>query len=102
MVYLVRTQRFIRFDSGIDEKAAKLAEHISTNYPQVKDMKYLMNIAGPIDEAHWMLHFDSLADEEDWAKKISQDEVYRQWFRDIEGILTPGVDRLYRVFDPSS
>ena len=102
MVYLVRTQRFIKFDDSIYEKAAKLDEHISKNYPQVKGMKYMMNIAGPIDEGHWLLQFDSLADEEDWAKKVSQDEVYRQWFRDIEGILTPGVDRLYRVSDLSS
>ena len=102
MIYLVRTQRFIRFDESINEKAAKLEEHISKNYPQVKDMKYLMNVTGPIDEGHWMLQFDSLADEEDWAKKISQDEVYHQWFNDIEGVLTPGFDRLYRDSGPTS
>jgi hypothetical protein len=73
MVYLVRTCRFLKDW----EKAWK-------------------SIAGPIDELHWVVAFDSLADEERFALKAMEDEVYGKTFMDFEGRLTPFVDRLYR------
>jgi hypothetical protein len=71
-------------------------EHIRKTYPQIKDMKFLWNVTGPINESHWVLHFESLADEDDWAQKIINDEKYLNWMKATEGILTPGIDRLYR------
>ncbi len=96
MVYLVRTTRFLKFDDSLDEKSARLIEHIRKTYPQVRDMKFLSNVTGPIDEMHWVLQFDSLAAEDEWAGKIVQDKVYLNWFRETEGLITPGFDRLFR------
>jgi hypothetical protein len=88
--------RFLKYDENIEGETDKLVEHMKRNYPQIKEMKLLSNITGPINEIHWVMHFDSLAEEDEWAAKIVQDEVYVNWFIKAEGILTPGVDRLYR------
>ncbi len=96
MVYLVRTSRYLKFDESIEEKTTKLFEHLNNNYPQIKDMKFLWNVTGPINEVHWMMQFDSLADEDEFAAKVIQDKVYHDWFKASEGIITPGFDRLYR------
>ena len=53
-------------------------------------------IAGPIDELHWVVEFNSLADEERFASKAIKDEAYGKAFMEFEGRLTPFVDRLYR------
>ena len=64
-------------------------ENFSTSDLDIRDMI-------SINEIHWVMHFESLAEEDDWAAKIVQDEVYLNWFIKAEGVLTPGVDRLYR------
>jgi hypothetical protein len=96
MVYLVRTIRFLKYDEGLEEASNKLFAHIRKSYPQIKDMKLLSNVTGPIDEMHWVLEFDSLAKEDEWAARIMQDDLYLNWFKEAEGKATPGFDRLYR------
>jgi hypothetical protein len=96
MVYLVRTMRFLKYDENMDKETQNLFEHMKKTYPQIKDLKVLFNITGPINEFHCVMHFDSLADEDEWASQIVKDEVYLNWFQKADGIFTPGVDRLYR------
>jgi hypothetical protein len=45
---------------------------------------------------HWALDFASLADEDDWAAKIIQDERCTGWSKGASGVMSPPVDRLYR------
>ena len=96
MVYLVRTCRYLKFDEGVEEKTNKLIEHIGKTYPEIKEMKFLWNVAGPVNEMHWVLHFESLADEDSWAAKVMKDELYTDWFVAAQGVISPFVDRLYR------
>jgi hypothetical protein len=96
MIYLVRSSRFLKFDEGFEEKTDKLVEHLRKSYPQIKDMKFLWNVAGPVNEIHWVLEFASLADEDAWAAKIIKDEVYREWFQASMELMSAPVDRLYR------
>jgi hypothetical protein len=96
MVYLVRTSRYLKFDESFEGKTSKLMEHIRKTYPQIKDMKLLFNVAGPVNETHLVLEFASLADEDEWAAKVMQDKLYLEWFRASMGVMSPPVDRLYR------
>lgn len=99
MVYLVRTTQFLKFDESFEEEGKKLWEHLRNSYPQIKEMKFLFNVTGPINELHWLLKFDSLADEDEWATKVVRDEVYLNWMSAMEGVMTPGIDKLYREVD---
>ena len=75
---------------------SELEERLRDNYPQIKEMKTLWNVTGAVDGFHIVLGFESLADEEDWAAKIMQDQHYRDWFEASIGVLAPMVDHLYR------
>ena len=96
MIYLVRTAQSLKFDEDLFEKTNNLIEHIGESYPLIKDMKVLYNITGPVNEVHWVLEFESLADEDEWGTMIMQDEHYIGWLRESHGIISPFVDRLYR------
>jgi len=95
---LVRTVEFLKFDSSLEEKMTKLFEHFGKSYPQIKGIKFLMNITGPINQSHMVFKFDSLADEETWATSVIKDDIYLDFLKASEGITTPGVDHLYREF----
>jgi hypothetical protein len=96
MVYLVRTSEFM----GDWDKAwsilSDMIKYVGQNYDQVKDSYLMTNIAGPTDQVHWVLAFDSLADEEKFAFKVFQDPKYMEAMRSTEGLMTAPVDRLYR------
>jgi hypothetical protein len=96
MVYLVRTASYLSFDESFEGKTNTLMEHIRKSYPQIKDMKFLWNVAGPVNEMHWVLEFASLADEDDGAAKIMQDKLYGEWLRASMEVMSPPIDRLYR------
>jgi hypothetical protein len=96
MIYLVRTFSFLKYDESLEEATTQLTKHLKKNYPQIKDLKMLWNVTGPINQSHWVFVFDSLATEDEWAGKIIQDEVYLNWFMKSEGSVGPIVDRLYR------
>jgi len=96
MVYLVRTCKFLKDWEKAWEGVTGLSDHLKKSYKEVKDSYFLSNIAGPIDELHWVVEFESLADEERFAAKAMKDEDYGKGFMAIEGRLTPFVDRLYR------
>ena len=96
MVYLVRTMQYLKFDESFEGATGKLVKHLRESCPQVKEMRVLWNVPGPINEVHWVLAFESLAAEDDWASKIVKDEIYLNWMMKAEGLITPGVDRLYR------
>jgi hypothetical protein len=96
MVYLVRTSRFLKDWEKAWKSIAGLSDHLKEEYKEVKESYFLSNIAGPIDQLHWVLAFDSLADEERFASKAMEDKTYAKAFADFEGRLTPFMDRLYR------
>jgi hypothetical protein len=96
MVYLVRTCSYIKDWEKAWEAVAGLSEHVKKAYKEVKESYFLSNIAGPIDQLHWVLAFDSLADEERFASKAMEDKDYGKAFMQFAGRLTPFVDRLYR------
>jgi hypothetical protein len=96
MVYLVRTCKFLKDWEKAWQSISGLSDHLKKDYKEVKDSYFLSNIAGPIDELHWVLEFESLAEEERFAAKAMKDEAYGKAFMEFEGRLTPFVDRLYR------
>ena len=96
MVYLVRTSRILKDWEKAWKTASSLSEHIKKEYKQVKDSYFLTNIAGPTDQVHWVVEFNSLADEESFALKAMEDKAYFKAMVAMEGLTTPWVDRLYR------
>ena len=98
MVYMVRTVDILDFEADLQEQMGKLVEHFSKSYPQIKGIKFLMNITGPINQTHMVLKFESLADEETWATSVITDDVYLDFLKASKGVTTPGVDHLYREF----
>lgn len=100
MVYLVRSSRMLKADEKFGEIHRELGKHMRENYPQITEMKTLWNITGAVDGFHIVLGFESLADEEEWAQKIMQDQLYLDWFEASEGVLGPMVDHLYREIPP--
>jgi hypothetical protein len=96
MVYMVRTCRFLKDWEKAWQAVDGLSNHVKKEYKEVKESYFLSNIAGPIDQLHWVLSFDSLADEERFASKAMKDEAYGKAFMDMDGRLSPFVDRLYR------
>lgn len=99
MVYLVRTCSFLKDWEKAWESIAGLSEHVRKEFKEVKASYFLSNIAGPIDQMHWVVEFESLADEERFAAKAMKDDAYGKAFMAFEGRLTPFVDRLYRRDD---
>lgn len=75
---------------------SEFIKYVGQNYDQVKDSYLMTNIAGPTDQGHWVLGFDSLADEEDFAVKVIQDSKYIEAMKSFDGLLTAPIDRLYR------
>lgn len=96
MVYLVRTFGFLKDWEKAWEAIEGLSKHVAKEYKEVKASYFLSNIAGPIDQMHWVVEFESLADEERFAAKAVKDEAYGKAFMAFEGSLSPFVDRLYR------
>jgi len=96
MVYLVRTSRILKDWEKAWKTASGLSEHIKKEYKQVKDSYFLTNIAGPTDLVHWVVKFNTLADEESFALKAMEDKAYFKGIIALEGLVEPWVDRLYR------
>jgi hypothetical protein len=96
MVYLVRTSKILKDWEKAWKIATGLSEHIKKQYKEVKGSYFLTNIAGPTDQIHWVVEFSSLADEESFAMKVWEDKTYFKGIADIEGLVSPMVDRLYR------
>jgi len=96
MVYLTRSMRILKFDEAIEESSKKLIAHFRTSYPQIKDMRFVWNVTGRLDEMHWLLAFDSLAAEDDWAAVVMGDPVYGEWFTAMDGKIGDIVDHLFR------
>jgi hypothetical protein len=96
MVYLVRTSNILKDWEKAWKIASSLSEHIKKEYRQVKDSYFLTNIAGPINQIHWVVEFASLADEESFAQKAMEDKTYFKGVADIADLVSPMVDRLYR------
>jgi hypothetical protein len=96
MVYLVRTSEI----TGDWERAwatyTDIIKYIGQNYDQVKESYLMTNIAGPTNKVHWVLSFETLADEEDFAIKVFQDSRYMETMKSLDGLITPPNDRLYR------
>jgi hypothetical protein len=96
MVYLVRTSTILKDWEKAWKVWSGLSTHIKKKYKEVKDSYFLNNIAGPQDQVHWVVVFDSLADEEGFALKAYEDKVYIKGLMDSEGLISTPVDRLYR------
>ena len=96
MVYLARTARITGDWETVSEAYEQVAKHVKANYAQVGDSYFLMNITGPINEVRWVLEFESLADEEQYALKVVDDSTYLEAMKKTIGHLTSPVDRLYR------
>ena len=98
MVSLVRTFRVTgdwrKFWQWVEENG----DSVTKKYPEVKSTEMWMNIAGPLNEVHWILQFESLADEEQFALKAMEDEEYFKRMEEVAEFLDPnfGEDRLYR------
>lgn len=96
MVYLVRSMRILKFDEAIDEVSKKLVAHLKKKYPQIKDLRIVWNVAGRLDEMHWLFAFDSLAAEDEWAGAVMGDPEYGAWWMAIDGKIGDIEDRLFR------
>jgi hypothetical protein len=96
MVYLVRTSSILKDWEKAWKLAAGLSDHLKKEYQEVKDSYFLSNIAGPVDQVHWVVEFASLADEERFAARAMEDKTYFKAMEGMLGLTTPSVDRLYR------
>jgi len=95
MVYLVRTTKIIKV--GAWELATKTAAYFRDNYPEIKESTLLSKISGAQDIIHWVLGFESLADEEKFALKAAEDEWFRNTMKDFNDFFTDLRDDLFRV-----
>ena len=98
MVSLVRTFRVKGDWQGFWKCVEKNGDRVKEMYPEIKDSEMWMNITGSLNEIHWVLTFDSLADEEKFALKAMQDDQYFKQMEEVEQYLDPnfGEDHLYR------
>jgi len=96
MVHLVRTSTILKDWEKAWKVWSGLAEHVKKEYKEVKDSYFLTNIAGPTDQVHWVVVFDSLADEERFAMKVYEDKAYFKGMSESQGLVSSPVDRLYR------
>ena len=48
-----------------------------------------MNIAGPVDQFHWVMAFESLADEENYAHKVMDDPKYVESMKKTMDLMSP-------------
>ena len=98
MVKLVRTAAI----EGDWEKAAKVLRQLmleAKESPHVQDSHLYFNVTGRIDEVHWELAFESMAEEEKWVTSLMEDEKYTDHMIELMPELTPPVDRHYREVD---
>ena len=95
MVYLVRTTKVIK--TGAWDLATKTATYFKDNYPEVIESKLLSKISGPQDIIHWVLGFESLADEEKFALKAAKDEWFGDQMKEFNECFTDLEDDLFRV-----
>jgi hypothetical protein len=84
MVYLVRKTRVVG-DWGKMEDAARGFSDFWKKQPETRGMEVWSNIAGRQDEYRFVAKFDSLADEEKFAKRLWDDKAY-------EGVMTKFVE----------
>jgi hypothetical protein len=75
VVYLIRNTRIVR-DWDKMEAAARALTEFWAKQPQVKGVEVWSNIAGRQDEYQFVVKFDSLADEEQFALKLWEDKAY--------------------------
>ena len=99
MVYLTRTGRVTKDWEKAWEFCTELSRFFKENYKDIEDVQLLTNIAGRLDEFHWVLTFESLAKEEEIAMKLVADERYMMLLKKGEGFFSDFVDNLYRSVD---
>ncbi|MCI5125392.1 MAG: hypothetical protein D3925_13195 [Candidatus Electrothrix sp. AR5] len=61
--------------------AVKVAAYISKKFSV--DMQAVRNVGGLMGQVHWIARFDSLADYDAVMKKISNDEGYLNFFKEV-------------------
>jgi hypothetical protein len=99
MVYLVRKCRVTGTDwSRMESVSRALVAHWSKS-PEVKRVEAWSNIAGRQDEFRFVALFDSLADEEKFATRLSTDSSYEKVMMDFLQLFDLGEDQLYRTFE---
>lgn len=77
MVYLIRNTRLVRNWEKMEGAARSLTEYWAKQ-PKVKGVEVWSNIAGRQDEYQFVVKFDSLADEEQFALKLWGDKGYEE------------------------
>ena len=98
MVQLVRTTAI----EGDWEKAARALRKLmlqAKDSTLVQDSYLLFNVAGRVDGVHWVVTFESMADEEKWGESVVNDETYIEQLMALRSEVAPMVDRLYRSVD---
>jgi hypothetical protein len=95
VVYLIRNTR-VAHDWEKMEGAARALTAYWAKQPQVKSVEVWSNIAGPQDEYQFVVKFDSLADEEQFALKLWDDKGYESVMRQFMEVFELGEDLLKR------
>jgi hypothetical protein len=98
MVKLVRTYSILDNWEEVQKNQKELNDYLKKNYSEIKDGYFLMGITGPINEFHWVLDFESLADEEIFATKVVEDSRYLETMKSFAGSASMPIDHLYRSF----
>ena len=99
MVYLTRSALVLesRWKDAM-EFAIKARDYIRKD-SLVRQADVLMGINGTLSRLHYVIGFDSLADEEKWAIKSGEDEEYRNLLEESLSVSVENsaVDNLYRA-----
>jgi hypothetical protein len=98
MVYLMRTADIIGDWNKTSALVIKLIDYMEKNFSEIQEVKLLSNINGRQNQIHWVLTFKSLADEEKFSTKSSQDPDYIDLIMGTQGLLGNIQDNFYRSF----
>ena len=99
MIRLVRTAAMTGDIEKVNSAEEALEELYADKFPQVKSVEYWHAISGPIRTAQTELTFDSLAKEEEWAKAVMKDDIYKQNLLILIDNLSEIQDDLYRKLE---
>ncbi len=98
MIHLVRSAEVV----GDWEKVGKALNEMleaAKAHEKVRESYLMFNVTGLLNEVHWVLTFDSLADEDAWAASVMGDEGYIKAMTDMSEEVDAVEDNLYRRFD---
>jgi len=98
MVYLIRTVRVTGDWSKMESVSRGLMEYWA-KMPQAKRVEAWSNVAGRQDEFRFVAQFDSMADEEQFAKKLWTDTSYEKVMTDFVKVFDVGTDELVRTIE---